>query len=150
MKDNNIYNKRFKDKSWETIKRYSKAKKEGFCIEALILSINSLKMILTTVLESEMKKQKKDERTITKALRENKDLNDLIKLAGPNKFNILNEKQIKIIEKYYKFRCDTVHGFINNKVNYKEVCQKINDFSKIYKDIQDNFLKMKIIPKQII
>ena len=37
-----IWNKRFSTNGWSTVQKYSKVARNGYCIEALILSINMI------------------------------------------------------------------------------------------------------------
>ncbi len=137
---------RFKKNFKETFIRYFKAKDNGFCIEALILSVNALKAILTYALFVEMRFKKYDEGRINKLLKENKDLDDLVKLAGSEKLGILNKNQEKVIRNYFDFRSKTAHKFINGEVDYEEICNKIKEFSRIHLEIQDTFIKFKTGP----
>ncbi len=141
-----IIEDRFKEKFGETFIRYFRAKDNGFCIEALILSVNALKAILTYALFVEMRLKKYDEARIKKLIKENKDLDDLVKLAGSDKLGILNKDQVRVIRNYFDFRSKTVHKFINGEVDYGEICNKIKEFSRIHLEIQNTFIKFKAGP----
>jgi|GEM_PF-5522083 len=81
----NIWNKRFKNRGWEITRAHSQALKNGYCIEALILSMNKLKAIMFVVLENEYRKAGVSEKVIEKRLNRKKDVNDLLSLMRDSK-----------------------------------------------------------------
>lgn len=137
-----IWNERYQEKGWSTTQAYAKASRSGFCIEALVLSINMLKSIMFVVLENEYKKRGVSETKIKKRLSSKKDVGDLISLMRDAK--ILTQEEIKRIEDYWKLRNDTVHTFIDGKVEYEDVCTLVQEFKHVYGLVQNKIFKIEI------
>jgi len=135
-----LWNKRFKGKGWETTQQYANAARSGFCIEALALSTNILKSQLVVALEMEYRKRGKDERKIEKLLKADKDVGDLIKLVRD--IDLFSRDQLLSLEEFWQTRNNTLHNYIDGKVEYSQICDAVAGFGKILAFVQGSWLSI--------
>jgi len=132
-----LWNFRFSPNAWDTTKLYAKAVREGFYIEALVLSINILKSMLYLAMESYFSRSGKSKAEITKILHSKIDIDGMIKHCHKKK--ILSPNLILKVQKYWNFRGNAVHNYIEGLIDYNEIKQKVINLAEIYKEIQDTF-----------
>ena len=141
MDSGKVWNDRFSKKAWETIQRQINAHIQGFYIESIVLSINALKAVITLALLAHYNQTGKSEKNIKIRLKEKKDFGELVNLAKQDK--VFTQDKLDEMGKFWNTRNSIVHEFINGKIDYNSLKDESEKFHKLYKTIQDSFIKIR-------
>jgi len=140
-----ISNSRF-PKAWETVEKFNKARKNGYCIEALSLSINILKYYLSITIEMYLEQQKTKKNKIRKILKKEKDVKELANYT--RQVEIFTTSESRKIKNYWNKRNEVLHNFINGVIEYENVCSELRDHFEICNLVFKKSFDIKICPKE--